>query len=178
MFLIGGRTKDVKPTAVFLRSGDAVIMGGESRYCVHGVPRIIKGTFAEQWERFGAQACAAGDKGKASSDDNETLDNSTHKSHRPEEGCEAAAALEHPDDSECVRAVCKGEMPEHQVRGERIEVSQALALPAVVFHHHHSSWSCKTFHRSVCLPLNSFAAHLGLPVQVPHQHECPASCRC
>lgn len=31
--------------AIFLRSGDAVVMGGEARHCVHGVPRIITGSF-------------------------------------------------------------------------------------------------------------------------------------
>ena len=31
LFLIGGKTKDVKPKAVVLRSGDIVVMSGESR---------------------------------------------------------------------------------------------------------------------------------------------------
>lgn len=41
IFLLGGTTKDVKPIAIFLRSGDVMIMGGKSRLCYHGIPRII-----------------------------------------------------------------------------------------------------------------------------------------
>ena len=41
IFLIGGRTKHVQPVPVYLRSGYAIIMSGESRYCFHGVPVII-----------------------------------------------------------------------------------------------------------------------------------------
>jgi len=42
VFLIGGKTRSVKPTALYIRSGDIVIMGGESRYSYHGVPRMIE----------------------------------------------------------------------------------------------------------------------------------------
>jgi len=41
IFLIGGRSKDVKPTAIYVRSGDVIIMSGDSRCCYHGVPRIL-----------------------------------------------------------------------------------------------------------------------------------------
>jgi DNA alkylation damage repair protein AlkB len=43
-FVIGGlRRKD--PTApLMLRSGDVVVMGGESRLCFHGVTRVLPGT--------------------------------------------------------------------------------------------------------------------------------------
>eukprot|EP01100_Stratorugosa_tubuloviscum_P004176 TRINITY_DN2038_c3_g1_i1.p1 TRINITY_DN2038_c3_g1~~TRINITY_DN2038_c3_g1_i1.p1 ORF type:complete len:386 (+),score=152.28 TRINITY_DN2038_c3_g1_i1:82-1158(+) len=41
IFLIGGETKSTVPTAIFVRSGDVVIMGGRARYCYHGVPRMI-----------------------------------------------------------------------------------------------------------------------------------------
>eukprot|EP00164_Ancoracysta_twista_P006854 GFYU01009629.1.p1 GENE.GFYU01009629.1~~GFYU01009629.1.p1 ORF type:complete len:352 (+),score=89.98 GFYU01009629.1:109-1164(+) len=44
VFLLGGRTREEEPVAVYLQSGDVVLMGGESRYCYHGVPRIIEGT--------------------------------------------------------------------------------------------------------------------------------------
>lgn len=47
VFLIGGRSHDITPTALFIRSGDVVIMGGESRLCVHGVPRVIDGSLPE-----------------------------------------------------------------------------------------------------------------------------------
>ena len=41
VFLIGGKTKHEDPTPILLRSGDAIIMTGESRLCYHGVPAII-----------------------------------------------------------------------------------------------------------------------------------------
>lgn len=41
LYLIGGRTKDVSPVPILLRSGDAVIMTGESRLCYHGIPWIL-----------------------------------------------------------------------------------------------------------------------------------------
>lgn len=48
MFLIGGKTKDVEPVALFVRSGDVVIMGGESRLFMHGVPRIVEHTLHKE----------------------------------------------------------------------------------------------------------------------------------
>ncbi|XP_016996053.2 nucleic acid dioxygenase ALKBH1 isoform X2 [Drosophila takahashii] len=42
IFLIGGRTLEEKPTAVYLQCGDVMIMSGESRLCYHAVPRIMK----------------------------------------------------------------------------------------------------------------------------------------
>ncbi|KAI4463871.1 alkylated dna repair protein alkb-related [Holotrichia oblita] len=42
LFLIGGHTIDVKPTAIFLHSGDVVIMSKAARLAYHGVPRIIQ----------------------------------------------------------------------------------------------------------------------------------------
>ena len=44
IFLIGGRTVDTEPWAMWVRSGDVVLMGGESRYCVHGIPRVMDDT--------------------------------------------------------------------------------------------------------------------------------------
>ena len=41
VFLIGGTTKEKPPTAILVRSGDIVIMAGNSRLCYHGVPRIL-----------------------------------------------------------------------------------------------------------------------------------------
>ncbi|KAL3148672.1 hypothetical protein ABBQ38_014088 [Trebouxia sp. C0009 RCD-2024] len=43
VFLIGGATKDVAPTAVWLHSGDAVVLSGPARQCYHGVPRVLPG---------------------------------------------------------------------------------------------------------------------------------------
>ena len=41
VFLLGGTSRDVAPTAVLMRSGDAVALTGPSRRCYHGVPRIF-----------------------------------------------------------------------------------------------------------------------------------------
>ena len=39
--MIGGRSKDITPVAMVVRSGDVVVMSGESRYCYHGVPHVL-----------------------------------------------------------------------------------------------------------------------------------------
>ncbi|XP_050206057.1 alpha-ketoglutarate-dependent dioxygenase alkB [Mercurialis annua] len=41
IFLLGGRSREDPPFAMFLRSGDVVLMAGEARECFHGVPRIF-----------------------------------------------------------------------------------------------------------------------------------------
>ena len=41
VFLLGRTSRDVAPTAVLMRSGDAVALTGPSRRCYHGVPRIF-----------------------------------------------------------------------------------------------------------------------------------------
>ncbi|KAL9686792.1 hypothetical protein QQ045_031185 [Rhodiola kirilowii] len=41
IFLLGGRSRQDSPLAMFLRSGDIVLMAGEARECFHGVPRIF-----------------------------------------------------------------------------------------------------------------------------------------
>lgn len=41
VFLIGGQTKDVPPTPILVRSGDAIVMTGESRLCYHGIAAIL-----------------------------------------------------------------------------------------------------------------------------------------
>lgn len=45
VFLIGTRTRADAPRSILLRSGDALLMAGHSRYCYHAVPRIIPGSF-------------------------------------------------------------------------------------------------------------------------------------
>lgn len=42
IFLAGGTTRDQKPIPFLLRSGDVIVMAGESRRVFHGVPRIIE----------------------------------------------------------------------------------------------------------------------------------------
>lgn len=41
IFLIGGKSKQTKPTPILLRSGDVVIMSRDARLAYHGVPRIL-----------------------------------------------------------------------------------------------------------------------------------------
>ncbi|GFY99974.1 oxidoreductase, 2OG-Fe(II) oxygenase family protein [Actinidia rufa] len=41
IFLLGGKSREDLPLAMFLRSGDVVLMAGEARECFHGVPRIF-----------------------------------------------------------------------------------------------------------------------------------------
>ena len=41
VFLIGGATREARPAAVCLRSGDAVVIGGDARRWFHGVPRVF-----------------------------------------------------------------------------------------------------------------------------------------
>ena len=36
-----GTTREVAPTPLLLRGGDAVVMAGEARRCFHGVPRVL-----------------------------------------------------------------------------------------------------------------------------------------
>ncbi|XP_067637724.1 nucleic acid dioxygenase ALKBH1-like [Eurosta solidaginis] len=42
IFLIGGKSKEEKPLAFYLRSGDVLVMSGISRLCYHAVPRVLK----------------------------------------------------------------------------------------------------------------------------------------
>lgn len=48
IFLIGGKTKETKPVAVRLDSGDLFIMSREARQAYHGVPRILSGTYLRE----------------------------------------------------------------------------------------------------------------------------------
>ncbi|XP_034254883.1 nucleic acid dioxygenase ALKBH1 isoform X2 [Thrips palmi] len=41
IFLLGGPSLDVAPTAMYIKSGDIVIMSGHSRKCYHGIPKIV-----------------------------------------------------------------------------------------------------------------------------------------
>lgn len=47
IFLLGGETRDIEPIPILVRSGDVIIMGGRSRYCYHGVARILDNTLPE-----------------------------------------------------------------------------------------------------------------------------------
>ena len=41
VFLLGGADKSAPPTPLLLRSGDAMLLAGSARSCVHGVPRVL-----------------------------------------------------------------------------------------------------------------------------------------
>ncbi|XP_078352398.1 nucleic acid dioxygenase ALKBH1-like [Oculina patagonica] len=41
IFLLGGKTREQAPLAMYLRSGDVMIMAGDSRLAYHAVPRIL-----------------------------------------------------------------------------------------------------------------------------------------
>lgn len=44
IYLLGGKTKDVPPIAMFMRSGDCMVMGGEARRAYHGKYLVKKQT--------------------------------------------------------------------------------------------------------------------------------------
>ncbi|EDV99861.1 GH12171 [Drosophila grimshawi] len=48
IFLIGGMTLEEQPTALYLRSGDVLVMSEKSRLCYHAVPRVMK-THKKSW---------------------------------------------------------------------------------------------------------------------------------
>ncbi|XP_060664030.1 nucleic acid dioxygenase ALKBH1 [Drosophila nasuta] len=48
IFLIGGTTLNEKPSAIYLRSGDVLVMSEASRLCYHAVPRVMT-TDQEPW---------------------------------------------------------------------------------------------------------------------------------
>lgn len=41
IFVVGGQTRDVKPSGIILRSGDIVLLTGQARKYYHGVPKIL-----------------------------------------------------------------------------------------------------------------------------------------
>lgn len=48
IFLLGGKSRQDPPVAMFLRSGNVVLMAGEARECFHGVPRIFTDEESEE----------------------------------------------------------------------------------------------------------------------------------
>ena len=69
IFLLGGATRDEPPTPLLLRGGDAIVLGGEARAAVHGLPRVL--TPADDWppERAAAAAKDALDAVRAAGGD-------------------------------------------------------------------------------------------------------------
>lgn len=62
VFLLGGRRREDAPVALRLDSGDVCVMGGESRLCFHGVPRVC----AQSYARAGAERGPPRDDGRNS----------------------------------------------------------------------------------------------------------------
>lgn len=54
IFLLGGQSKEEKPSAMFLKSGDVVVMSRDSRLCYHAVPRVMK-CYLEPYNNFGSE---------------------------------------------------------------------------------------------------------------------------
>ena len=52
VFLLGSTTRCTAPTALWLRSGDVMLMAGDSRLCYHGVPRVVKDVDWSSTERL------------------------------------------------------------------------------------------------------------------------------
>jgi len=42
IFLLGGKSRKEMPTAILLRAGDCMVMGGKSRLYYHGVPTVLE----------------------------------------------------------------------------------------------------------------------------------------
>ena len=61
VFLVGGRTEKEGALAVFLRSGDVVLMGGEERLALHGVGAVFPGAGDEALMRVLAAASDTSD---------------------------------------------------------------------------------------------------------------------
>lgn len=51
VFLLGGETITTEPDAMYLESGDIILMTGTSRLQYHGVPKIIRSN-NESWNNF------------------------------------------------------------------------------------------------------------------------------
>ena len=50
VFLIGGQNLAEPPTPILLRSGDVLVMGGESRMAYHALPKVLPGTWEGESE--------------------------------------------------------------------------------------------------------------------------------
>ena len=103
VFLFGGPTRDDTPTALWLRSGDAIVVTGEARLCSHGVPRIVEGSCPEylldpESLREVAAVVAAAGAGQSAADSNSNSrsgEQSTDSSSRGQST--AATSLVSPD---------------------------------------------------------------------------------
>ncbi|KAG5867078.1 hypothetical protein JTB14_034988 [Gonioctena quinquepunctata] len=56
IFLMGGQTLEEKPTPIFLKSGDILVMSKDSRLSYHAVPKIIQ-TGCRPWKLIEDPQC-------------------------------------------------------------------------------------------------------------------------
>ncbi|XP_034015539.1 nucleic acid dioxygenase ALKBH1 [Thalassophryne amazonica] len=54
IFLLGGRCREDRPTAMYVHSGDVMVMSGQSRLLYHAVPRIVPAPQGHPSHRGGA----------------------------------------------------------------------------------------------------------------------------
>ena len=57
VFLIGGKSRDVAPSAIWVHSGDAIVLSGPARQCYHGVPRVVPGHVLPGNRASGSRRC-------------------------------------------------------------------------------------------------------------------------
>ncbi|KAJ0972533.1 hypothetical protein J5N97_020492, partial [Dioscorea zingiberensis] len=62
IFLLGGKSREDLPIAMFLRSGDIVLMSGQARECFHGIPRIFTDEESADVSALLSQFSSAGDQ--------------------------------------------------------------------------------------------------------------------
>ena len=58
IFLLGGKDKTVKPSAIRIRNGDVLVMSGPSRLCYHAIPKILQDSHWSDFEN--GDACREG----------------------------------------------------------------------------------------------------------------------
>ena len=72
VFLLGGADKSAPPTPLLLRSGDVMLLAGQARDCVHGVPRVLCGG-ADEDAPGGAGARGGSEGGSSGSQEERAL---------------------------------------------------------------------------------------------------------
>jgi alkylated DNA repair protein alkB family protein 1 len=73
VFLLGGADKSAPPTPLLLRSGDVMLLAGQARDCVHGVPRVLCGGQDEDAPAGGAGARGSEGGGSSGSQEERAL---------------------------------------------------------------------------------------------------------
>ena len=99
IFILGGLTREEKPVAMYLRSGDIVVMMGPSRLRYHSVPRIMpddNGYAQDCLQYNGEGAIGKGNNGAEENKSNSTETPSVNNGKVSEEkGCKLCFSAEH-----------------------------------------------------------------------------------